>query len=88
MKDLAKEDNFDTEDKTSNAKIRNKTYIRSEMENDQMLTPEILLSIFNTQIGANTPVFQVGDDLYFAHIKSTNIDEQVAKNIRTNSEKI
>ncbi|ABE04252.1 peptidylprolyl isomerase [Rickettsia bellii] len=87
MKDLAKEDNFDTEDKTSNAKIRNKTYIRSEMENDQMLTPEILLSIFNTQIGANTPVFQVGDDLYFAHIKSTNIDEQVAKNIRTNSEK-
>ncbi|WP_341794781.1 SurA N-terminal domain-containing protein [Rickettsia endosymbiont of Rhinocyllus conicus] len=87
MKDLAKEDNFDTEDNTSNAKIRNKTYIRSEMENDQMLTPEILLSIFNTKIGSNTPVFQVGDELYFAHIKSTNIDEQVAKNIRTNSEK-
>ncbi len=87
MKDLAKEDNFDTEDKTSNAKISTKTYIRSEMENDQMLTPKILLSIFNTKIGSNTPVFQVGDELYFAHIKSTNIDEQVAKNIEANSER-
>lgn len=87
MKDLAKEYNLDTENKFSGAKVSTKTYIRAEMENDQMLTPEILLSIFNTKIGSNTPVFQVGDELYFAHIKSTNIDELTAKNIRVNSEK-
>jgi len=87
MKDLAKEYNLDAESKILGAKISKKSYIRSEMENDQILTPEILLSIFNTKIGHNTPVFQVGNEVYFAHIKSIEIDELTAKNIRVNSEK-
>jgi len=87
MKDLAKENKLDPENKISGVKISKKSYIRSEMESDQTLTPEILLSIFSTKIGTNTPVFQVGDKLYFVHINSTNIDELSAKNIKANAEK-
>ncbi|AGJ02927.1 Parvulin-like peptidyl-prolyl isomerase [Rickettsia prowazekii str. Breinl] len=58
-----------------------------EIENDLTLTPEILLSIFNTKIGSNTPVFRVGDIVYFAHIKSRSIDELTAQNIHVNLEK-
>ncbi|WCR56448.1 MAG: Peptidyl-prolyl cis-trans isomerase D [Rickettsia asembonensis] len=91
IKDLAKEYNSDQESikelKTTGIKISKKSYIRSEMENDLTLTPEILLSIFNTKIGSNTPIFQVGDEVYFAHIKSRSIDELTAKNIHINSEK-
>ncbi|WP_347939121.1 SurA N-terminal domain-containing protein [Rickettsia oklahomensis] len=91
IKDLAKEYNSDQENikefKATGIKISKKNYIRSEIENELSLTPEILLSIFNTKIGSNTPVFQVGDEVYFAHIKSRSIDELTAKNIRFNSEK-
>ena len=91
IKDLAKEYNSDQENikelKATGIKISKKSYIRSKMENDLTLTPEILLSIFNTKIGSNTPVFQVGDEVYFAHIKSRSIDELTAKNIHVNSEK-
>lgn len=87
IKDLAKEYNSDLENKALGIKVSKKSYIRSEMENDRILTPEIILSIFNTKVGSNTPVFQVADKLYFAHIKSSGIDELTAKNISVNSEK-
>ncbi|MGX6959760.1 MAG: SurA N-terminal domain-containing protein [Rickettsia endosymbiont of Pentastiridius leporinus] len=89
IKDLAKE--YSPENikdlKAQNIKVSRKNYIRADMENDLTLTPEILLSIFNTKIGSNTPVFQVGSEVYFAHIKSAGIDDLTAKNIQTNSEK-
>ncbi|XVN41785.1 MAG: SurA N-terminal domain-containing protein [Rickettsia endosymbiont of Argas persicus] len=87
IKNLAKEYKLEKENNLTGVKISNKSYIRSEMENDQTLTPEILLSIFNTKIGNNTPVFRVGDEVYFAHIKSIERDELTAKNIKANSEK-
>lgn len=91
IKDLAKEYNSDQENikelKGSGIKISKKSYIRAEMENELTLIPEMLLSIFNTKIGSNTPVFQVGNEVYFAHIKSRSIDELTAKNIHVNSEK-
>ncbi|AAU04265.1 SurA N-terminal domain-containing protein [Rickettsia typhi] len=88
IKDLAKEYNAGQkkEFNVAGIKISRKSYIRAEMENDLTLTPEILLSIFNTKIGSNTPVFRVGDVVYFAHIKSSSIDELTAQNIHVNLE--
>ncbi|WP_342270020.1 peptidylprolyl isomerase [Rickettsia endosymbiont of Orchestes rusci] len=90
IKDLAKEYKSDKEDiKTLNGvgiEVSRQSYIRSEIENDTTLSPEILLSIFRTKTGSNTPVFQIGNKVYFAHIKSISLDKLAAETIQKNSE--
>jgi parvulin-like peptidyl-prolyl isomerase len=71
--------------KTAGIKISKQSYIRSEIENTLELSPEMLISIFKTKLGSNTPVFQIGEKIYFAHIRSIVLDKPTAENIYNNS---
>ncbi|MFY9590242.1 SurA N-terminal domain-containing protein [Rickettsia endosymbiont of Halotydeus destructor] len=89
IKDLAKEYKAEKENiknlNLQGIEVSQQSYIRSEIENDIKLSPEILLSIFRTKVDNNTPVFQIGNKVYFAYVKSIILDKNVAENIAKNS---
>jgi hypothetical protein len=62
-------------------------FSRSEIHNNQQLPTELLLAIFQANIGSNTPVFQSKDKAYFAHIKSKKIDKKKRQEIQKKHEK-
>ncbi len=61
------------------------SFLRSEIQNNKQLPIELLLVIFQTNIGSNSPVFQLKDKAYFAHIKSIKIDRIKAQEIEKNN---
>jgi len=55
---------------------------RSELDSNDQLPQELLMSIFQIKKNSNSPVFRYGDKAYFAHVKSFKIDPIIARNIR------
>lgn len=64
------------------------SFTRSDIsENNQntFVPIELLISIFQARIGTNSPIFQMGNKAYFAHIKSIKIDSKKGDKINQDS---
>jgi peptidyl-prolyl cis-trans isomerase D len=65
-------------------KIENLKIIRADIS-DKNLPLDLLFLIFERDIADNTPIVRHNDKLYFAHIKSVNIDGAKFKEIENNT---
>lgn len=63
----------------------NASFLISDIQNNKTLPPELISSIFQTNVGFNTPVFQQKNKAYFAHIKMKRIDKKQNKEILQNN---
>ena len=55
---------------------------RAELKDNEKLPAELLIAIFQTKPGANTPIFKFGNSAYFAYVKSITSDKPKAKKIK------
>lgn len=77
-----------TEDKQalSGISVNSKFSIaRSDLEENQSLPTELLMSIFQIKAGSSTPVFRQGNKAYFAFVKQIIEDKTKAKTIKESS---
>jgi len=59
-----------------------RSFSRAEIKTNQQLPVELVSIIFQTKVGLNTPVFQLKDKAYFAHIKSIKTDQRQSQDIQ------
>ena len=87
MEQVAKEYKITNNNKAfTEVKIDNNiSLLRSEAQNNKVLPPELISSIFQTNVGSNTPVFQQKNNAYFAHIRLKRIDKKQNKEILQNN---
>lgn len=57
----------------------------SQNNQNTVVPIELLMSIFQAKIGTNSPVFQMADKVFFAHIKSKKIDSKKGNKITQDS---
>jgi SurA N-terminal domain/PPIC-type PPIASE domain len=78
--------NTNTKDLTANITIdRSFSVTRAHLEEDSKLPSDLLMSIFQAQIGTSTPIFTSGNKAYFAYVTNIKIDEAKVKNIEKSS---
>ncbi len=61
------------------------SFIRSKIDTNKALPPELISMIFQTDIGSNTAVFQQENKAYFAYVKHKQIDKKQNEEILQNN---